>query len=165
MERTLQEQRALQKLGINSFREVGKNQIIELCSILDKVDPEVAKSIINQLPNFTTLMKDLSSDCRQSTTELLKQNDTSTDKFYESANKILDSIDRLLDQESCSDETKLALVDKQIEVLGILDAKDTENKNFINKACDFIQNNYKTMLGATGALVIAIVAKNFTKKN
>lgn len=161
----MQEQKVLDRLKIKNFREINKNQVIELCSILDKVKPEVAKSIINQIPHFTSLMKQLSSDLRQITNDSLTENGNSMNNIYSSANKVLDSIDFLLRQESISEESKLKLVDKQIKVLDMLNSKDSENKGFIKLICEFCQDNRSLILGVTGIGISGIVAKRFFRKN
>ena len=46
MSRTLTEKKVLNKLGIDSFREITKEKVIEMVSMYDKMDPEVAKKAI-----------------------------------------------------------------------------------------------------------------------
>ena len=44
------EKRALDLMKKESFRGISKDNVMQLVSILDKVDPEVAKAIILQMP-------------------------------------------------------------------------------------------------------------------
>lgn len=52
MSRTLSEEKALKKLGIPDFRHLSKEKAIQLVSMLDRVDPEVAKKALEQYPQF-----------------------------------------------------------------------------------------------------------------
>ena len=46
MRKLLSEKKVLKKLGIDDFRHMTKNKVIKLVSMLDRVDPEVAKKAI-----------------------------------------------------------------------------------------------------------------------
>ena len=43
MARSLTEQKVLKKLGIDDFRHLTKDKVITMASMLDRMDPEVAK--------------------------------------------------------------------------------------------------------------------------
>lgn len=43
MSRTLTEKKVLKKLGIDDFRHLTKEKVITMATMLDKMDPEVAK--------------------------------------------------------------------------------------------------------------------------
>ena len=47
---SIAEKKALELMQKDNFRGISKDNVLQLMSILDKVDPEVAKSIIAQLP-------------------------------------------------------------------------------------------------------------------
>ena len=47
---TTSEKRALEFMQKDNFRGISKNNVMQLMSILDKVDPDVAKSLIAQMP-------------------------------------------------------------------------------------------------------------------
>lgn len=47
---SIAEKKALELMQKDNFRGISKDNVMQLMSILDKVDPEVAKSIIAQLP-------------------------------------------------------------------------------------------------------------------
>ena len=52
MSTLLSEQQVLRKLGIKDFRNMTKAKVIHLASMLDKMDPEVAKKALEQFPEF-----------------------------------------------------------------------------------------------------------------
>lgn len=45
MGRSLTEQKVLKKLGIEDFRHLTKDKVIKMASMIDKMDPEVAKKL------------------------------------------------------------------------------------------------------------------------
>ena len=59
MGRTLNEKRVLKKLGIDDFRHLTKDKVMEMASLLDKMDPEVAKKAIEQFPDFANTMREV----------------------------------------------------------------------------------------------------------
>ena len=46
MSRTLTEKKVLKKLGIDDFRHLTKEKVITMATMLDKMDPEVAKKAL-----------------------------------------------------------------------------------------------------------------------
>lgn len=54
MSKPLTEQKVLRKLGIQDFRHLTKDKVITMASMLDKVDPEVAKKQLNSSQIFLT---------------------------------------------------------------------------------------------------------------
>ena len=57
MGRPLTEQQVLKKLKIEDFRHLTKDKVIAMASMLDKMDPEVAKKSLEQFPDFSKTMK------------------------------------------------------------------------------------------------------------
>jgi hypothetical protein len=59
MSKTLTEQKVLKKLGIQDFRCLTKDKVLTMASMLDKMDPEVAKKAIEQFQNFSDTMSEV----------------------------------------------------------------------------------------------------------
>ena len=59
MSRPLTEQQVLKKLKIEDFRHLTKDKVIAMASMLDKMDPEVAKKALEQFPDFANTMKEV----------------------------------------------------------------------------------------------------------
>lgn len=57
------EEKVLKKLGIDDFRHITKNKVIKMASMLDRVDPEVAKKAIEQFPDFSNTAKEILRVC------------------------------------------------------------------------------------------------------
>lgn len=59
MNRLLTEQKVLKKLGIEDFRHLTKYKVITMASMLDKMDPELAKKALEQFPHFSNTVKEI----------------------------------------------------------------------------------------------------------
>lgn len=131
MARTLTEQKVLKKLGIDDFRHLTKDKVITMASMLDKMDPEVAKKAIEQFPEFAHTMKDILKDYKQSLDKALEENGESVKSYYASCDAIIGSLQKELDKDNLTFEEKKYIIDKMIEVNKMKGDKDSENKKFI----------------------------------
>lgn len=131
MGRTLSEQKVLKKLGIDDFRHLTKDKVISMASMLDKMDPEVAKKAIEQFPDFSNTMKEVFAELKSSLDAALVNNAESVQSFYETCDTIIESCKDLLDKEELSFEEKNQIIEKMISVATIKGEKDSENKRFL----------------------------------
>lgn len=127
----LNEQKVLDKLGIDDFRHLSKEKVIEFVSLVPNMEPEVAKAAIEQFPEFSSVMKSIMIDYKQEIESALNQNDDTVKKYYNACDKILDSLDKLLDDTDLDLNEKMQIIDKMQEVQKMMDEKDSENKKFI----------------------------------
>ena len=70
-------------------------------------------------------------DYKQEIESALNQNDDTVKKYYNACDKILDSLDKLLDDTDLDLNEKMQIIDKMQEVQKMMDEKDSENKKFI----------------------------------
>lgn len=131
MGRPLTEQKVLKKLGIDDFRHLTKDKVITMASMLDRMDPEVAKKAIEQFPHFADTMKDILSDYRSSLDKALEENTESVKSVYASCDAILSSLQQELEREEYTFEERKYIIDKMMEVNKLKSEKDSENKRFI----------------------------------
>ena len=146
MTRTLTEQKVLKKLGIDDFRHLTKDKVITMASMLDKMDPEVAKKAIEQFPEFAYTMKDILHDYKQTLDKTLEENGESVKSYYSSCDAIISSLQKELDKEKLSFDEKKYIIDKMIEVNKMKGDKDSENKKFL------------ATMAAVGVAAVGVVA-------
>ena len=127
----LTEQKVLDKLGIEDFRHLSKEKVIEFVSLVPNMEPEVAKAAIEQFPEFASMMKSIMTDYKQEIESALKQNDDNVKECFNACNKILDSLDELLNDTNLDLNEKMQIINKMQEVQKMMDEKDSENKKFI----------------------------------
>ena len=131
MSRPMTEQKVLKKLGIDDFRHLTKDKVIVMASMLDKMDPEVAKKAIEQFPEFAGTMKEILQDYRVSLDKALQENSESVKSYYSSSDAIISSLQKELEKEELSFDERKYIIDKMIEVNKMKGDKDSENKKFM----------------------------------
>jgi len=146
MSRPLTEQQVLKKLKIEDFRHLTKDKVIAMASMLDKMDPEVAKKALEQFPDFANTMKEVLIQYKENLDTLLKENGDSIKAYYDSCDAILSSLQKELDREELSFDERKYVIDKMLEVNQMKGMKDTENKKFLVK------------LAMCGVAVVTVVA-------
>lgn len=151
MRKRLSEQKVLEKLEIEDFRHLSKDKVIEFVSMIPTMDSEVAKSAIEQFPEFASMMKSIMIDYKQEIEIALKQNDDSIKAYYEACNRILDSLDKLIDNPELNLNEKMLIVEKMQDVQKMMDEKDSENKKHI-----------RDILAIASTVVVAIAGMAIT---
>ena len=82
MKKTLDEKKVLRKLGIDDFRHMTKDKVMVMASMLDKMDPEVAKKALEQFPDFSNTMKDILVEYKSTLEKSLDVNNESVRSYY-----------------------------------------------------------------------------------
>ena len=131
MSKLMTEEKVLKKLGIDDFRHITKNKVIKMASMLDRVDPEVAKKAIEQFPDFSNTAKEILKEYKESLDKSLDLNADSVKSYYDACNSIISSLQKEVENENLSFEEKKYFFDQMIEVSKMMGEKDSENKKFI----------------------------------
>lgn len=131
MSKPLNEQKVLKKLGIDDFRHLTKEKVIAMTSMLDKMDPEVAKKALEQFPDFSNTMKEVLSEYKDFLDKALASNDESVKECYDTYNAIIISCQKELDKEDLNFEQRKEIIDEMIIVAKLKDDKDFQNKKFL----------------------------------
>ena len=102
------ETEVLHKLDIPDFRHLTKDKVIELFSLYPQMDPEVAKHAIEQFPQFSKTMIDISREYADIIKKTLEDDQRDAEKFFEICANIIDSLDaELEDSELEFDQKKV----------------------------------------------------------
>lgn len=131
MSKSLSEQKVLKKLGIEDFRHLSKDKVIKMASMLDKMDPDVAKKAIEQFPEFSKTMENIVKEYKATLDKALEENSESVKSFYTSADLILTTLQDELKKENLTFDEKRFIIEKMVEVQKMKGEKDSENKRFI----------------------------------
>lgn len=131
MNRPLTEQKVLRKLNIEDFRHLTKDKVITMASMLDKMDPEVAKKALEQFPEFSNTAKEMLIGYKDTLDKGLESNRESVQSYYDSCKSIIEVLQKQLDDENLSFEEKKYIFDKMLEISEMMGEKDSENKKFI----------------------------------
>lgn len=99
-----------------------------MASMLDRMDPEVAKKALEQFPDFSNTMKEVLAQYKENLDILLKENGDSVRAYYDSCDAIISSLQKELEREELSFDERKFIIDKMLEVNRMKGMKDTENK-------------------------------------
>lgn len=127
----MSEEKVLKKLDIVDFRHLTKDKVIKMASMLDKMDPEVAKKALEQFPEFANTTKEMLKDYKESLDKGLESNNESVAKVYDSYNAIIAALQKELENEELTFEQKKCIIEQMKDVAEKVDKKDSENKKFI----------------------------------
>lgn len=131
MNRTLTEANVLKKLDIEDFRHLTKDKVITMASMLDRMDPEVAKKALEQFPEFAKTTKEMLIEYKDTLDNGLQNNKDSVQAYYDACQSIIDSLQKQLENNDLSFEQRKEIIDQMLEITKMMGIKDTENKKFI----------------------------------
>lgn len=150
MNNLLTKEEAMNKFGIDDLRKFNTNDFINIMSSLDRMDPEVAKELIGQIPNFLTFAKESAMAIKESYETTLKSDDDSLNKIYASYDLLIDSLNEDLQDNELSLDEKFEL-SKMIRDL----IHDKEELHF--KQQEKRHELYKTIAGGVLTTVLGVV--------
>ena len=131
MARSLTEAQVLKKLNIADFRHLTKDKVISMATMLDKMDPEVAKKALEQFPEFSSTMRQVLTEFKHSLDEGMKQNADSVKSYYETCDAIIASCQKELEKDTLSFDERSFILEQMVILLKLKGDKDSENKRFI----------------------------------
>ena len=99
----------MQKFGISDLRTFNTGDFIQIMSSFDKMDPEVLKELIGQIPNFLNFVKESMVIIKDSYEQLAKSDNESFDKVFASYDLLIDSLNENLQDEELNIDQKLEI--------------------------------------------------------
>ena len=131
MQRRLTEAQVLKNLNIKDFRHLPKEKVMPMATMLDKMNPEVAKKALEQFPEFTKTMREIFADFKHSLDEGLRLNAEGVKSYYETCDAIISSCQKELEKEDLSFEERRFVLEQMVSVAKLKGEKNTEDKKFI----------------------------------
>lgn len=131
MIKSLTEQKVLKRLDIIDFRHLTKDKVITMASMIDKIDPEVAKKALEQFPEFASTAKEIVSEYKDTLHKCLESNKEITKSYYDSCNSLIETLQKELEKDNHSFEERKYIMDMMYKLSKDIGEKDSENKKFI----------------------------------
>lgn len=154
------EKQLLKKLKIKDLSKLPTEKVSEFVSMLHDVDPDVAKKIIDQFPDFTKFASQATQEFRNILVEA-KKGTKGADTYYRSCELMINSLQKKLDEGNLSPEEQDHIIDRMMEIANKIDEKDEKDKAFIIK----ILSGFCSFVGVLVGVALALVGvKGFTKK-
>ena len=146
-------------IGIESFRNITKDKVVEFVSLIPHMEKEVATTIINQFPSYVEMAKSI-------IVELNGMCETAMDKASESQKDaiaayklILVDLGKLLEKEYLTEGERDKITDKMILVANKIAEKDSEYKAFLVNVVKLASPIIGGVL-MLGAVILGVNAKN-----
>lgn len=121
-----------QNAGIDDVvnTDLGGIKSITIESKLDKMDPEVAKKLLEQVPCMTDAAKSIYSDHTRVLENSINKDTEETMSYFDSCDTIINTCQKKAEREDISFEESKWYIDKMETVAEKKSKKNTENKNF-----------------------------------
>jgi len=147
MSRPYTEVQVLKKLDIPDFRHLTKDKVIAFATMIPKMDPEVAKKALEQFPNFASTSLSVMQEYRCVLEDVMKEDRESTQTCYDMYIRVMNALERILDEDDLSFEEKTYILNQMQDVADEVSKKDSEKA----------KNRIK-MISVAGSVAAAVVA-------
>ena len=128
---SIAEKKALELMQKDNFRGISKDNVMQLMSILDKVDPEVAKSIIAQLPEAIRGSVELEKAYSTALTKGMESIESTASSCFQTEDEIIQSLKKEVEREDTTFEQKQFYYEKMEAVAIRKESKETEHRDTI----------------------------------
>jgi len=144
----LSENQVKDALGIDSFRGISKQKIIQFASLLPNMDREIAINAINQFPVFNAGANVIITQLRELCDNALEHNEKSRKDSVEAYKLILDDLSGLLKQPEIDIAERHFIIDRMLFVAAKID--EIHDKNTVRT-----ERIVKMLMGLGGGLAVA----------
>ena len=182
MQYTDMEKQVLSLMERTDFKNLSKSDIISYASKLNELRPEVASQVLAQFPELVGLIKSSLSEYKDILEKIVASDDESTNQVYgilnkeleaagdsrreyiEFADKVRADLSKCLDNPDLSPEQQKEIRDQEMEILRMVDKKDTEIRDQETEAAHLADKkdsekkafNWKVIGAASFAVLTAI---------
>jgi len=126
----LTEREVLRQMNIPDFRHITKDKVMTFASLLQKMEPEVAKKALEQFPAFAKMALEVMKEYKGVMDKTLDENSASSKQCYDIYNEVVSALKRCLTEDDLPFEEKKYYIEKMVEIARMADKKDSENKSF-----------------------------------
>ena len=128
---SIAEKKALELMQKDNFRGISKDNVMQLMSILDKVDPEVAKSIIAQLPEAIRGSVELEKAYSTALTKGMESIESTASSCFQTEDEIIQSLKKEVERDDTTFEEKQFYYEKMENAAIRKENKETEHRDTI----------------------------------
>ena len=158
MAKLMNEKQVLKKLDIPDFRHITKDKVITLTSMLDRVDPEVARKALEQFPEFANLAREMVIEQKNVIEKAFEENAKGVEAYYAACKQILDGLRTQLEKDDLTHEERSEIIDNMLAVAENMSRKDSEDKKFHLDAIKFF-GGFAAIIGVAALAALGGNAK------
>lgn len=182
MEYTNLEKQFLSLMERTDFKNLSKNDVLSYASKLNELRPEVAQQVLAQFPELAKLIQSSMVAYKEILEKIIASDDGSTNQVYGILNKELEGshesrkeyiafadkvrsdLSKCLDNPNLTLEQQKEIIDREMEILYVVDKKDTEIREQEKETASMADKkdsekkefNWKT-LGVASFFVLTVV--------
>ncbi|MEF2526294.1 MULTISPECIES: hypothetical protein [Streptomyces] len=123
-----------QALGIDSWRHLSKDKMMQFVAMMPDMGPEVALKIVEQFPAFKDFALNVVDAMKKSHESTLSANQQSQGHVHQAYRDFRDTLRSELDKGDLTWEQRLRIIEKMQEAVREEAQKDSENKRFLDGA-------------------------------
>ena len=125
------ERTALDLMKKDNFRGISKDNVMQLMSILDKVDPEVAKALIAQIPEAVRGVIEAQKNYTEILSKGIESAEHGTADCFQTEDDLIKSLQHEAEKDGVTFEEKKFYYEKMEDAAKRKESKDTEHKNML----------------------------------
>lgn len=147
------EEQVKSMLGIESFRSIPKEKIIEFVSSIPDMDKEVAVKCIEQFPEFKDSANTMVAHLVNTCDAVLKDDEANRDTTVETYKIILNTLEDQLKEPEISLSEKQEIIDKMVDVADKVADLERDARGFRKHLVNVIGGVASFALAVGGALL------------
>jgi len=151
-------EQAKKALGIESFRNLTAEKVVEFMSLIPNMDKDVAMEIIKQFPSYVEMATNMVEKLKEMSEAAMDKASESQKETIAAYKTVLLSLEELLKKEDLSFEERKEINEQMILVADKIAAKDKEYKNFLLDAMKTVTPFIGGAL-VLGAAILGVSAK------
>lgn len=140
------------KLGIDDFRSIKKDHLIEFVSSIPDMDKEVAIKCIEQFPNFKESADYIVNNFYELCSSMLQEDGKTS---METCKETIEDLRELLKYDSISEEMKRFIIEKIVEISNLMASMDTDKRSFKETILK-IAGTIASIAIATGGAILGV---------
>jgi len=138
-------------LGIESFRNLSRDNVMRFAALMPDMDREVALKIVEQFPEFKAFALDAVNVMQRAQEAALADNKESQAQVHRAWGEVREILKGQLDDETLTWEEKKHVFDLLMDTAREESAKDSENKHFLKDVTKY------TVAAIGGAVLLGVV--------
>lgn len=176
MDYTPDEKEVLELMNRTDFKNLSKVDAMTIASKFDDMDPEVAKAIIAQYPEFSRVLQSALTEFSKSIGGVISSDDASVSQvyglansdaqessksrseFYNLVNKVQDDLSKTLDRPDLTKEERAEVLSREMKLVEMAGDKDDKIRNHEERTLDLVDKKDSEKRTFNWALAGAVCA-------
>lgn len=152
------EEELKRKMGIESWRNMSKDKFLTFVSELPNMSQEVAIKVVEQFPDFKSLVLESLGQVQAQATNTVTANWKSQKKVHKAFAEYRKLLNRELDRENLSPQDRFTILELLKKAIDDESLKDSEHKAFALRTLGVVATT-AVIIVAAGAAVLGVKTK------